>query len=93
MSVFARASWAFWFHPVLLPDCRSALPLLPTEVGQAIDAVTGTRLGGFVFSSLGMFLSYAVVAIALGSLSSAAAAQSELDADSAYRQSLSPFEP
>ncbi len=43
------ASWVFSFQPVLPPDCRPLVPFLRMEVGQAIDAVTGTRRLGFVY--------------------------------------------
>jgi hypothetical protein len=36
------ASWVFSFQPVLPPDYRP-LVHLSMELGQAIDAVTGTR--------------------------------------------------
>jgi hypothetical protein len=42
------ASWVFSFQPVLPPDYRP-LFCLTTEVGQAINAVTGTRLWAFAF--------------------------------------------
>jgi hypothetical protein len=48
------ASWVFSFQPVLPPDYRP-LFCLTTEVGQAINAVTGTRLWAFAFSFLRMF--------------------------------------
>ena len=44
------ASWVFSFQPVLPPDYRP-LFCLTTEVGQAINAVTGTRLGALLFLS------------------------------------------
>ena len=37
------ACWAFSFQPVLPSDCRPVL-LLFRNLGQAINAVTGTRL-------------------------------------------------
>jgi hypothetical protein len=40
------ASWVFSFQPVLPPDYRP-LVHLSMEVGQAINAVTGTRRLGF----------------------------------------------
>jgi hypothetical protein len=40
------ASWVFSFQPVLPPDCRPFVHL-EMEVGQAINAVTGTRRLGF----------------------------------------------
>ena len=49
------ASWVFSFQPVLPPDYRP-LFCLTTEVGQAINAVTGTRLWAFVFSLPGTVL-------------------------------------
>src|ERR1035441_6547809 len=42
------ASWVFSFQPVLPPDYRPFVHL-SMEVGQAIDAVTGTRLWVFDF--------------------------------------------
>src|SRR6266550_5277091 len=42
------ASWAFSFQPVLPPDCRPVF-LFAEKVGQAINAVTGTRLVDLVF--------------------------------------------
>jgi hypothetical protein len=42
------ASWVFSFQPVLPPDYRPFVHL-SMEVGQAIDAVTGTRLWAFAF--------------------------------------------
>ena len=44
------ASWVFSFQPVLPPVCRP-LFCLTTEVGQAINAVTGTRLWALLFLS------------------------------------------
>src|SRR5712671_2827774 len=44
------ASWVFSFQPVLPPDYRP-LFCLTTEVGQAINAVTGTRLWALLFLS------------------------------------------
>src|SRR6266849_9603723 len=38
------ASWAFSFQPVLPPDYRPPVPSLGWKLGQAIDAVTETRL-------------------------------------------------
>src|SRR5215475_12574863 len=38
------ASWAFSFQPVLPPDFRPAVPLQEWNLGQAFNAVTGTRL-------------------------------------------------
>jgi len=49
------ASWVFSFQPVLPPDFRPPVPFLEWKLGQAIDAVTGTRRLGFVFSFLGIF--------------------------------------
>ena len=43
------ASWAFSFQPVLPPDYRPALPSFRWRLGQAIDAVTGTRLWALAF--------------------------------------------
>jgi hypothetical protein len=45
------ASWVFSFQPVLPPVCRPFFHL-EMEVGQAIDAVTGTRRLGFCVSFL-----------------------------------------
>jgi hypothetical protein len=44
------ASWVFSFQPVLPPDFRPLFHLT-TEMGLAIDAVTGTRLWLLVFPS------------------------------------------
>ena len=44
------ASWVFSFQPVL-PPVRRPLFHRKIEVGQAVDAVTGTRLWAFVFHS------------------------------------------
>ena len=42
------AHWAFSFQPVLLSDWRPVVLLLTeSNLGQAINAVTGTRLFGF----------------------------------------------
>jgi hypothetical protein len=41
------ASWVFSFQPVLPPDCRPFDPSLGWKLGQAFNAVTGTRLLGF----------------------------------------------
>jgi hypothetical protein len=41
------ASWVFSFQPVLPPDYRPLFPSQAREVGQAINAVTGTRRLGF----------------------------------------------
>src|SRR5260370_16037365 len=41
------ASWVFSFQPVLPPDFRPLVSFLRMEVGQAIDAVIGTRRLGF----------------------------------------------
>src|SRR6266487_7170152 len=49
------ASWAFSFQPVLLPDCRPFF-LFAEKLGQAINAVTGTRRFGLGLSFLRMFL-------------------------------------
>src|SRR5215475_16061372 len=38
------ASWAFSVQPVLPPDYRPAVPLQEWNLGQAFNAVTGTRL-------------------------------------------------
>jgi hypothetical protein len=46
------ASWVFSFQPVLPPDCRPPVPFLEWKLGQAIDAVTGTRRLGFYLSFL-----------------------------------------
>jgi len=43
------ASWVFSFQPVLPRDYRPALPSLRWKLGQAINAVTGTRLGASSF--------------------------------------------
>src|ERR1035437_6870459 len=43
------ASWVFSFQPVLPPDFRPPVPFLEWKLGQAIDAVTGTRRLGFLF--------------------------------------------
>jgi hypothetical protein len=47
------ASWVFSVQPVLPPDFRPCFDLLASnyeiEAGQAIDAVTGTRLWAFAF--------------------------------------------
>jgi hypothetical protein len=50
MSVFYSlgASWVFSFQSVLPPVSRP-LSISAMEVGQAIDAVTGTRLWAFAF--------------------------------------------
>jgi len=37
------ASWVFSFQPVLPPDFRPFVPSRRWKLGQAIDAVTGTR--------------------------------------------------
>src|ERR1700688_3491766 len=37
------ASWVFSLQPVLPPDFRPLLPPTAWKLGQAIDAVTGTR--------------------------------------------------
>ena len=42
VSILLAASWVFSFQPVLPPDWRP-LSLVNDEVGQALDAVTGTR--------------------------------------------------
>src|SRR5882757_6573749 len=44
------ASWAFSFQPVLPPDCRPVF-LFVEKLGQAINAVTGTRLWALLFLS------------------------------------------
>ena len=45
------AHWAFSFQPVLLSVWRSVVLLSESgNLGQAINAVTGTRLWAFVFS-------------------------------------------
>ncbi len=41
------ASWVFSFQPVLPPDYRPPVPSGEWKLGQAIDAVTGTRRLGF----------------------------------------------
>ena len=45
------ARWAFSFQPVLPSDWRPVVSLKEWNVGQAINAVTGTRLWLFVFLS------------------------------------------
>jgi hypothetical protein len=50
------ASWVFSFQSVLPPDCRPYVHLF-LEVGQAINAVTGTRRLALCF--LSMNLNYA----------------------------------
>jgi hypothetical protein len=50
------ASWVFSFQPVL-PLVRRPLFQTRLEVGQAIDAVTGTRLWAFAVSRITMLLS------------------------------------
>src|SRR5882724_5003289 len=50
------ASWAFSFQPVLPPDYRPCLPSPRRKLGQAINAVTGTRRLSFVFLFSSMFL-------------------------------------
>ena len=71
MSVFARCKLGVLVSSVLLPDCRPALPVV-TDGSWAGRLTQSPELGlGLCFSSLGMSLSYAVVAIALGLLSSA----------------------
>ena len=46
------ACWAFSFQPVLPSDWRPVVRLFPSRtLGQAINAVTGTRLWAFVFPS------------------------------------------
>src|SRR5882724_9402882 len=42
------ASWVFSFQPVLPPVSRPLFPSLRWKLGQAINAVTGTRRLGFV---------------------------------------------
>ncbi len=42
------ASWVFSFQPVLPPDFRPLFPSSRWKLGQAIDAVTGTRRLGFL---------------------------------------------
>jgi hypothetical protein len=42
------ASWVFSLQPVLPPDFRPLFHSLGWKLGQAIDAVTGTRRLGFV---------------------------------------------
>jgi hypothetical protein len=49
------ASWAFSFQPVLPPDYRPPVPFAEWKLGQAINAVTGTRRLGLRFSFPGMF--------------------------------------
>src|ERR1700674_5582209 len=46
------ASWVFSFQPVLPPDYRPPVPFLEWKLGQAINAVTGTRRLGFYLSFL-----------------------------------------
>jgi hypothetical protein len=53
LSVFSLgASWVFSFQPVLPPDCRPLFPSKMEALGQAINAVTGTRRLGFCSSVL-----------------------------------------
>ena len=50
------ACWAFSFQPVLPSDWRPVVRLFPSRtLGQAINAVTETRLEAFVFPFLRMF--------------------------------------
>jgi hypothetical protein len=58
------ASWVFSFRPVLPPDYRP-FRHLSMEVGQAINAITGTRLWAFASSFLRIFCFYAAAGIAL----------------------------
>src|ERR1700680_2820737 len=52
-SVFSLgASWVFSLQPVLPPDCRPLFPSKMEALGQAINAVTGTRRLGFCSSVL-----------------------------------------
>src|SRR5258705_7550097 len=50
------ASWVFSFQPVLPPVYRPCLPSPRRKLGQAINAVTGTRRLSFVFLFSSMFL-------------------------------------
>src|SRR6266496_4291724 len=61
---FARCKLAFSFQPVLPPDCRPVF-LLAEKLGQAINAVTGTRRFGLGLSFLRMFLLYAAAGMAM----------------------------
>jgi hypothetical protein len=49
------AYWAFSVQPVLPSVWRPVVLLLESNLGQAIHAVTGTRLWALVFSFLRMF--------------------------------------
>src|SRR5579872_53379 len=60
------ACWAFSFQPVLLSVWRPVILLSrESNLGQAIDAVTGTRLWALAFPFLRMFRFYAAAGIAL----------------------------
>src|ERR1700687_375827 len=59
------ASWVFSFQPVLPPDFRPPVPFLEWKLGQAIDAVTGTRLWAFCFFLPKKILPYAAAGIAV----------------------------
>src|SRR5512132_4329504 len=50
------ACWAFSVQPVLPSVWRPVVLLLQRNLGQAINAVTGTRLWAFVFSLPGTIL-------------------------------------
>jgi hypothetical protein len=59
------ASWVFSFQPVLPPVYRPRFHPLGWKLGQAFNAVTGTRRLGFCLSFLRMFCLYAAASIAL----------------------------
>jgi hypothetical protein len=52
----------FSFQPVLAPVSRPLVSNYTKNVGQAINAVTGTRRLGFVFSFVAMFFQLSTAA-------------------------------
>src|SRR6266550_6112143 len=58
------ASWAFSFQPVLPPDCRPVF-LFAEKLGQAINAVTGTRLVDLIFPFSECFCFYAAAGMVM----------------------------
>ena len=87
------ASWVFSFQPVLPPVYRPCLPSPRRKLGQAINAVTGTRRLSFVFLFSSMFLITLLPASSPGCCSATAHTLLRLPtADAATRPAFAPWQ-
>ena len=87
------ASWVFSFQPVLPPVYRPCLPSPRRKLGQAINAVTGTRRLSFVFLFSSMFLITLLPASSPGCCSATARTLLRLPtADAATRPAFAPWQ-